>query len=39
LAESAFESLFVLFVLFTCLKFMIRFLEAAGVRAEILLAL
>jgi hypothetical protein len=29
----------VLFVLFTCLKFVVRFLEATWVRAEILLAL
>jgi hypothetical protein len=29
----------VLFVLFTCLKFVVRFLEASGVRAEILLAI
>jgi hypothetical protein len=29
----------VLFVLFTCLKFVVRFFEATGVRAEILLTL
>lgn len=39
LTESALESFFVLFVLFACLKFVVRFLEASWIWAEIFLTL